>query len=142
MGAKRDFVLGLTMVLTIFVGCSQDSSVAPAIDTVAPNPPVGIEVVHQGGDLVRISWDQNAEVDLAGYRVYKSSGGSGFAPATSRVLACPWYYDHVQTMEQGAAFTVTAVDETGNESAFSRAVDIYINNGWRGGATTPADSHR
>jgi fibronectin type 3 domain-containing protein len=142
MGAIRHAALGLTLILVLFVGCSQDSSTAPAVDTVAPNPPIGIMAEREGGDLVMVSWDQNAEADLAGYRVYRSSGDTGFAPATSRVLACPWYYDHVVVMGQGVCFKVTAVDQTGNESAFSEAVAIYINNGWRGGATVPAEDHR
>ncbi|MFZ1948008.1 MAG: hypothetical protein WAW06_10725 [bacterium] len=142
MGAIRHAVLGLTTVLVLFVGCSQDNPTTPAVDTVAPNPPVGIAVEHQGGDLVRVSWDQNAEADLAGYLIYRSSGDAELAQATARVLACPWYYDHVPVMGQAVCFRVTAVDEAGNESAFSEAVGIYINNGWRGGATVPIEDRR
>ena len=130
--ATLRYVFTASIVLAVLiVGCGTDNSAEPAIDTVPPNPPVGVQVTGEGGDLVSIVWTQNAELDLAGYRVYRACDETGlFGTVSSETLLCPWYYDHV-TPQNSACYKVTAVDESGNESAFSQAVSIYLNNGWR-----------
>ena len=114
--------------LLVFVGaCGQDDGGSqPTIDTVPPVPPVGVQIQTQG-DLVAITWDNNAEIDLAGYRLYKSSFENGpFGVVTSGLVYCPWYYDEVLPMQM-TFYKITAVDESGNESAFSQRVGFYFN---------------
>lgn len=140
MGALKYAIAGLVVLIVLIAACGKDVIVGPPIDTVPPNPPVGVGITGEVGDLVRISWSQNAELDLAGYRVYRaSSEDEVFMQASARALVCPWYYDHVPPMNV-AYFKVTAVDESGNESAFSRAVGIYVSNGWRNPPREPQDS--
>jgi hypothetical protein len=124
--------------LVLVASCSTDKTTTP-IDTMPPLPPVGLQAASEGGDLVRLSWTQNAESDLAGYKVYRSDEQGSFGPVTAQTLICPWYYGQVTTME-AASFTVTAVDENGNESAFSDPVSVYINTGWRDRYTNPAEN--
>jgi hypothetical protein len=96
------------------------------VDTVPPAPPVGLEIQAEN-DLVTVRWDENAEPDLEGYRLYRSSEKDGpYKTATSNLLYCPWYYGQVLPMEM-TYFKVTAVDRSGNESAYSRIVGIYNN---------------
>jgi fibronectin type 3 domain-containing protein len=114
--------------LVVFVGaCGQEGGGGqPSVDTVPPVPPVGVQVQAQD-DLAAIRWDDNAEIDLAGYRLYKSSFEDGpFGIVSSNLVYCPWFYDEVLPM-QTAYYKVTAVDENGNESAFSQIVGIYYN---------------
>lgn len=104
-----------------------------------PLPPVGLQAVCEGGDLVRLTWTQNAESDLVGYKLYRSDEQGSFGPVTAQTLVCPWYYEQVPMME-ATSFSVTAVDESGNESAYSDAVSVYINAGWRDRYTNPAEN--
>jgi fibronectin type 3 domain-containing protein len=98
----------------------------PTVDTVAPVPPTGVQL-QADHDLVAVRWDENAEIDLAGYRLYKSSFEDGpFGIVSSNLVYCPWFYDKVLAMEM-TYYKVTAVDASGNESAFSQIVGIYYN---------------
>jgi hypothetical protein len=139
MGTLRHAMMVSIVLIVLMAACARDTAVAPAIDTVPPGPPVGLGVASEGGDVVRISWSQNAEPDLAGYKVYRASIEDGlFGPVSPRTVVCPWYYEHVSPMDL-ACFKVTAVDENGNESAFSQAVGIYLNDGWRNPPLQPQD---
>jgi hypothetical protein len=138
MRTRIYLLLTLTVFMMVVGACGTDSGGGVAVvDTVAPSPPVALQLDHSDAQ-VQITWAENAEIDLAGYRLYKSSYEEGpFSQETSRLLLCPWYYDNVLPM----AFTyyrVTAVDESGNESAFSQVVGIYWNSGGRSGPEEPA----
>jgi len=127
--------------LSLFVGaCGNDSGQGtPVIDTVAPNPPVGFQL-QDDGDAVKITWESNAETDLAGYRLYKSSSEDGpFGLVNSEPLLCPWYYDDVLPAAM-TFYRVTAMDESGNESAYSQLIGYYSRTGNRGNwDTTTSD---
>jgi len=126
MARLRLLSVVLVVMLVFLVSCGNDSgNVAPAVDTVPPNPPVNLQAALESGTIL-VDWADNAEIDLAGYRIYRSSNGDGpFGLVNSNLLLCPWYYDSGRP----AGFTyykVTAVDESGNESAYSRIVGVYI----------------
>jgi fibronectin type 3 domain-containing protein len=131
------FVFVSLAALSLLTGaCSNESSqTQPVIDTVAPNPPVGFQAEDQG-NMVRITWEQNAESDLAGYRLYRSSYESGpFGCVNSEPLLCPWYYDQVLPAAM-TYYRVTAIDESGNESAFSQVIGVYSRKHSRGRSET------
>jgi hypothetical protein len=114
------------VMLVFLVSCGNESGhVSPAVDTVPPNPPLNLQAAWESGTVL-VNWGDNAEVDLAGYRIYRSSNDDGpFGLVNSDLLLCPWYYDG----NRPAGFTyyrVTAVDEVGNESAYSRIVGVYV----------------
>jgi hypothetical protein len=137
MKASKFLVL-VSVTLLVFVGaCGNDGGqTSPVIDTVPPNPPVGV-IAEDTGSTVMITWAENAEVDLAGYKVFRSSYEDGpFQPVRTSLVRCPWYYDDV-TPAAMTFYRVTAVDESGNESAFSQIVGIYWNTGGRQG---PSDT--
>ena len=114
--------------LFMFMGaCANDGGDGlPTVDTVPPVPPIGVQVQAED-DLIAVRWDENAEIDLAGYRLYRSSFEDGpFGIISSNLVYCPWFYDTVLPMEM-TYYKVTAVDASGNESAFSQIVGIYYN---------------
>jgi hypothetical protein len=118
----------------VLASCGSDPIVNP-VDTTPPVAPVGTDVA---GDthLVRVSWAANAEPDLAGYNVYSSSAEEGpFGQVNEDLLLCPWCY-HSPTPMEITYYVVTAVDESGNESAYSDLMGIYFNN--MGGRDTPS----
>jgi hypothetical protein len=137
---KRSICLLVAVAtLMLLVGaCGKDGGQGrPAVDTVPPNPPTGIDIECQG-NAVLITWDENPEVDLAGYRLYKSSLEDGpFGQLNSRLIMCPWCEDQVISMAM-TYYKLTAVDESGNESAFSQLAGIYTNTGGRDQPDTPA----
>jgi len=83
-------------------------------DITPPAPPVGLSVLPREGKL-ELTWSPSTEPDLARYRLYRASGG---APA--RLAELPKtvtnYLDG--SAEPGVTYyyTLTAVDESGNES--------------------------
>jgi hypothetical protein len=134
---KCVFLLVSLAALSMFIGaCGDDSGQGtPVIDTVAPNPPVGFQV-EDDGNAVKITWESNAEVDLAGYNLYKSSSDNGpFGPVNSQPLLCPWYYDEMLPAAM-TFYKVTAIDESGNESAYSQMIGFYSRTGDRNGWDT------
>ena len=141
MGAFKYMIVAVVTILALAGACAKDEGAGPAIDAVPPLAPVGVEVSSEGADLVQIFWSPNAEADLAGYTVYRSSTADGpFGPVSTRTLQCPWFFANVTVMEM-AYFRVTASDQSGNESAFSDVVGIYLNNGWRNPATERVEQH-
>jgi hypothetical protein len=88
-----------------------------AVDITPPRVPQGIEGVaaDTGGFL---TWTAGEEADIAGYRIFRSERpDSGFAPVvenihTNNALFDPGY-------RPGLYYAVSAVDESGNESARS-----------------------
>jgi chitodextrinase len=97
---------------------SQRSSLVSATtdppDLVQPSPPTGLVPTASLG-RVSLDWTDNAESDLAGYRVYRN--GALLAPATASAYADT-------TVADGMTYTyaVTAVDRAGNESGPSATV--------------------
>jgi fibronectin type 3 domain-containing protein len=136
----RIYLLATLSAFVMLMGaCGTDSTNSvTGVDTVAPNPPVALQVEDDEA-LVCIRWAENAEIDLAGYRVYKSSYSDGpFHEVTSNLLLCPWYYDGSVLPMATTYYRVTAVDESGNESAYSQVVGVYWNDGGRGDPEEPA----
>ena len=118
-------LVSLAALSLMVSACGNDSGQSgPVFDTVAPNPPVGFQFQDEGG-TVKITWEANAEADLVGYRLYKSSSENGpFGQVNSEPLLCPWYYDNVLPVAM-TYYKVTALDESGNESAFSHLIGVY-----------------
>jgi len=129
-------LISLAALSLLTSACGDDSGQGtPAIDTVAPNPPVGFQIQNQVG-TVKISWESNAEVDLAGYSLYKSSSEDGpFKQVNSGPVLCPWYYDEVLPATM-TFYKVTALDESGNESAYSQLIGVYSRPPDKGGSET------
>ncbi|MER6737827.1 fibronectin type III domain-containing protein [Streptomyces puniciscabiei] len=91
------------------------------VDTTAPAAPAGVaDNWHMGPtDKVTLYWDENTEPDLAGYRVYRSTGTPVARTEANRVATTP-YARLADTLPQTGDwyhYVVTAVDTHGNESA-------------------------
>jgi hypothetical protein len=95
--------------------------VTPA-DTFPPAVPVALTAVA-GVNSIELAWQPNTEEDLAGYQVYRSTGGG----ATERIAGPvdpPNFSDRAVEIGKKYSYTVTALDRTGNESAHSAAVEV------------------
>jgi fibronectin type 3 domain-containing protein len=137
---KFSLLLLVLAGLALFAGaCGTEDGVSlPTVDTVPPVPPVNVQVGFESNSIT-IRWSENAEIDLAGYKLYKSSLRDGpFGQETSGLIYCPWYFDHGLPMEM-TYYKVTAVDQSGNESAFSQVVGFYYNTDTKRQPVAPAE---
>lgn len=107
-------------------GCSDSASTtsAPDEDLTPPTAPVNLSVSVKG-DLVTVAWRENSELDLANYRVYRTVNTQDMALASTSDQA-----RYVDAIEQEGLFNlsyrVTAIDESGNESALSAIVEVTV----------------
>ncbi len=92
---------------------------AAAID-MPPAAPTGLAATA-GNGIVTLDWDDNNEVDLAGYNVYRSTtSGSGYSKLNGSTLVSDSnYIDNSATNGIPYYYVVTAVDDANNESGYS-----------------------
>jgi hypothetical protein len=95
------------------------------VDNVAPAAPTGLTA--RGGDAsATLSWSANSESDIAGYQLYRAPAASGpFARQSLNLL--PATNTVTQTGLTNATtywYRLTAVDQSGNESAPSAIVSV------------------
>ncbi len=82
-------------------------------------------VTSSSAKSVIVSWDSNHESDLAGYKIYYGKG-TGQYSSDLYVGNLTSYRIEGLNANQHYYFVVAAVDLSGNESAFSAEVDIFI----------------
>ena len=87
-------------------------------DTVAPAAPNGLTAT-EGDRSVVLDWADNAEADLAGYRVYRRNADGTWPSAATATVSVSRATDTGLTNNSGYTYRVTAFDASGNESATS-----------------------
>jgi len=88
-------------------------------DKFAPAVPTGLTAVP-GTRSIELVWDRNTEKDLASYRVYRDG------QLTAANLTAPAYSDREAKQGVKYQYQVSALDNAGNESAKSPAVEGVI----------------
>lgn len=88
-----------------------------------PSQPLGVSGTSRS-DGVLIAWSSNIEVDLAGYRVYRSltAGGTFELLSGSSLLTSTEFLDAEPAIGTTNFYKVTAVDTAGGESVMSAFV--------------------
>lgn len=118
-------VRGVVATTPVVIESAPSEEVCMAVqDVFAPAPPSGVAVLLRDG-AAEVSWSPSAEADLAGYRVYRTTG-----EAAPRRLADPPPTE-TSFVERGLpagvhAYTVAAVDRDGNESKPSRPAEVRV----------------
>jgi hypothetical protein len=94
-------------------------------DIAAPAAPSGLAVLPREGGL-EILWSPSGEPDLAGYRVYRA--GPDGAPARLAEVGTGRAAWLDRTAERGVSYryTVSAVDQSGNESGRTEPVEASL----------------
>lgn len=102
---------------------SRDVSITP-VDTFPPAVPGGIRATASP-NTIELSWDPDTDPDLAGYRVYRAEAGGPFVKIadTSNI---PTYSDRAVEHAKTYRYTVSAVDQLGNESARSAPAEVTL----------------
>lgn len=125
--SNRIASLLLLSAALLLSSCSSDEPSAPLNenppDEAPPLTPSGFDLGQQGAQKFTLTWNQNSEPDLAGYRVYLYRPDpertesyvclTGASPLSRTSTVC--------SGEPGTTyyFRISAVDASGNESAWS-----------------------
>jgi len=118
-------------------GLGTSIQVPHLLDTAPPAAPTGTSAALEGGVNVRVRWSANSEPDLLGYLVYRAlAAGGPFTRLTSSPIVPTDYLDAPAPDTLSAWYAVSAVDATGNESARSATVRVFL----RGGGITAWDA--
>jgi len=104
-----------------------DFGAAPPPDTTPPAAPTGLTATP-GKRKITLNWTANAEPDLAGYNVYRSSTSGGTYTLLNGSLVTGTSYVN-SGLTSGATwfYRITAVDTSSNESAVSATVSATAN---------------
>lgn len=102
---------------------SGEVSITPQ-DVFPPATPTGLHADPAPGSI-ELAWDRNTEPDLAGYRVYRATGGGAFEKVAD-VTQIPSWSDRGVEPGKTYRYAVTAVDQAGNESPRSPAVSAAL----------------
>ena len=112
---------------------SETVSAIRAADVFAPAAPFGLLAVaftaEDGKGTVSLSWDPNAEPDVAGYYVYRAAGTGPFQRVAPQTITGVSYQDTAATgLRSGThvRYAVTAVDRAGNESPRSAVTEVEV----------------
>lgn len=121
---------------------AKSSSSAPVTiavrDVFPPHAPVGLAAVpvsaamNNGAPEVDLSWSANTEPDLAQYRIYRRDVTTGSAARQiapqylSAPIVTPTFRDLQVQSGHTYAYSVTALDEVGNESLYSKEAEVTV----------------
>lgn len=113
--------------VTSLNGSGQESSTSPEASAMTgdppPAPPNGLMAIA-GNAQVALEWNENAEFDLAGYRVYRALVAEGpFQLVHSESLTARTFTDTSVSNGVIYFYRVTALDGGGHESPFSAIVN-------------------
>lgn len=95
------------------------------VDVYPPPVPEELVAVAEAG-RARLVWRQSEAPDLGGYIVYRRSGKGDFVRLTAKPITATNYVDTAVASGQGYDYRVTAIDQTGNESAPSAEVHVAV----------------
>lgn len=135
MKVSRSIILTVAGLAAIagLSGCgNSDNLVSPTsnLDTTPPPAPTNLYRDNDVNGLPVLVWSDSPAPDLAGYQVYVYSalpgGGNDYVPVDDTVQLGASFTIPSDTFGATASYRVRAVDVSGNWSAFSAAVDVYI----------------
>lgn len=101
-------------------GVPYPAIVVVARDDVPPAPPRGLDIVSFDGGAY-VQWRESPESDVARYRVYRRTGGNAEFVAVAGGDRTVTAYPDLE-YRPGFEYAVSAIDESGNESALSEIV--------------------
>jgi hypothetical protein len=98
-----------------------ESAVVTPADIFPPPVPSGLAAIA-GLNTIELTWEGSPEAGAVIYRLYRAEGDGELQPIAES-LAAPGYSDTAIASGQRYRYAVSAVDELGNESEISGAVE-------------------
>ncbi len=92
------------------------------IDIFPPAVPAGLTAVAGVGSI-QLVWNPDADTDLKGYYLFRSAGDQPLA-RLGELLDSPSYTDRAIQAGQRYRYAVSAIDQSGNESARSAPLEV------------------
>lgn len=122
-GAKYEYSVVVNQKTEKSIAESEPSKAVPTapVDTFAPSVPKNLLAVATGGKI-EISWERSPETDTKGYYVFRSVNNGSFERLGDLVTISS-YSDRDVKSGTRYGYTVSAVDQTGNESEKSKAAE-------------------
>ena len=101
-------------------------------DLIAPSAPSNLSQTSGNGTSVVLDWDNNSEIDLLEYEIYRSDSSGVTAidanqKNTSQVTASTFTDSTTMAVWTSYYYTVTAVDDSGNESGVATEIQVCSN---------------
>ncbi|KOY84534.1 hypothetical protein AD998_20280 [bacterium 336/3] len=96
-----------------------------AQDSIAPNIPEGLEGVVDSNGVVKLTWKKGKEIDLYGYRVFRSNfENQEYSQVSKEPIRKTVFYDtiNIKTLSKKVFYKIVALDEVFNASDFSKAL--------------------
>tara|TARA_R110000765_G_scaffold191207_2_gene296414 strand:- start:3314 stop:5275 length:1962 start_codon:yes stop_codon:yes gene_type:complete len=103
------------------------ASLVQPVDSIPPSPPSGLEGVVDTIGIVKLSWANNLEEDLGGYRIYRSyNPNNEFSEVTRATLIKTSYEDTIAAanLNRKIYYKILAEDQRYNRSQFSNVLTI------------------
>ncbi len=110
------------VLLQLLSSCGREESMPTGPDTVPPLPPLGLSVFDARDGSVLLFWSANREGDLDGYRIYRTEESW---PDSFQVIGETTetvFVDEGLEYDTTYLYTITAFDQSGNESERSNVV--------------------
>lgn len=125
--AERVLQVALDQHLLEIAGSASKVVTIDAKDVFPPRVPEGLAAVEDTeAHAIDLSWLPDTEADLAGYVVYRrdvTAGGTAERISGSKPVVAPSFSDATVVPGHRYAYSVSAVDHDGNESARSGEVE-------------------
>ena len=122
LGHSYQYFQMIAHTLTSQVFYVSDPDSGYSVDNLAPDAPLGLAGEQvQSPEGIQLSWNDNTEADLMGYRIYRGTS-AGFVPDGGNLVHSPAeseYFDDDWSWEIGYWLQISAVDVHGNESEYA-----------------------
>ena len=92
-------------------------------DTTPPAAPTNL-MATAGNNSVTLTWDDNAEADLAGYNVYRSTNSGSYGGALATDVESSTYIDSTAVNGTTYYYVVTAVDGSSNSNESAQSSEV------------------
>src|SRR6267142_190666 len=108
-----------------------DSSVVSiaARDVFPPAVPAGVQAVFSGSEqnlFIDLTWTANTDADLAGYNIYRRIAGGQTEKINAELVKSPSFRDSNVRAGTKYFYTVSALDQRGNESGKSEETSEQV----------------
>jgi fibronectin type 3 domain-containing protein len=127
--APQSFTSGGSFTITLPKSCMALLRMpSTGVDTTPPAAPTALTAAP-GSGIITLDWNDNAETDLWGYNVYRSTtSGSGYIKQNISPVTGSNYTDYFTVEGKTYYYVVTAVDTSWNESGYSSQVSAAVPN--------------